>query len=614
MKQFLKLFLLIFFSFILYAQENNESSSFTQIDKDESNNLEIFFKEEIKRFLKQEKTPSNLSKNLTLKYYDYNQYNAFFVNEQGIKKIAIDLLNVIRNDPVLKPFEGKIFNLSSIDSQYNKLKSNNILEIEELVKFDFMLVGVYHLYMQILSKGSINWEKFQDELKKLNEKEDIIANWQKYNVYKNIRKLLYTAVQKDDIYYAINKVNYTFPKAKELSNVIQELELIARNGGYTKIPNIKTSLKKNNSYPEIKYLRERLLQSKDLKENNCLNNNKEEIDINENKITANISTHSITNDKISCEDYYDESLFEAVKSFQKRHGLVDDGIVGKKTISELNVNIEEKIKTIRINLERMRWLPRTLGENFLLINIPEFHLKYFKEGEIKLQMPVIVGEKEHPTPIFSHKISSIVLNPYWRIPQRIVKNEIIPKLVEDPSYLEKEEIKIFENWDHESMSFDTSLIDWSMYLDNDLIGTPESAPMRFIQIPGKKNPLGRIKFMFPNKYSVYLHDTPFKGLFQKNVRAFSHGCIRVSKPYKLLKIIAEEENAFTYEESKKILKDIEKTDIDLNRKIPVHIIYLTAWIDEKDVLHFRDDIYNYDKMHEKFIYEKENFNYLKRNF
>ncbi len=251
----------------------------------------------------------------------------------------------------------------------------------------------------------------------------------------------------------------------------------------------------------------------------------------------------------------------------------------------------------------MRWLPRNLGGKYIIVNIPDFQLKMYNNSEKILDLAVVVGEKEHPTPIFSHKVSTIVLNPYWRIPQRIVRREIIPKLVEDSMYLVENEIKAFENWDHESMEYDVSAVDWSMYLDNELIGTSESAPMRFIQIPGEKNPLGRMKFLFPNKYSVYLHDTPTKFLFKKSSRAFSHGCIRVSQPHELLKAIAKEDKTFKYEEAQEILNDIEKKDFDLKNKIPVHIVYLTSWIDDEGNIQFRDDIYNYDKMQIKYIYE-----------
>lgn len=570
----------------------NNSQKISQELKDE-----IFLKESKRlliKIMKSKKIPSILSRNFTKKYYRDHNYIPFWINSNGIKQISYDLINSMKNDAVLEPFSEKLFNLNKIDEQIKINK--NTKDIKQLIILDIMLTSSYHQYMRYLSKGFINWEEFQNELKDRDEKKEIIANWKKYDVRKNIRKLLYKATKENDISLAINAVNYTFPKADELSKIIKEYEKISNNGGYIKVPSITKSLKKGNYYPQIKTLRERLIQSKDLDNNECIKRI-EERNIEEN-VTKDIL---IEND---CLDLYDENLFEAVKSFQKNHGLVEDGIVGRNTIEKLNIPINEKIKQIRVNLERMRWMPRSLGEKYLLINIPDYKLKMYNKGEVKLDMEVVVGEYNNPTPIFSHKMSFIVLNPYWRIPQSIVRKEIIPKLIEDPDYLVKSDIKVFENWSHKSMEFDISSVDWSMYLNNDLIGNSKQAPMRFIQTPSNNNPLGKMKFMFPNRYSVYLHDTPYKSLFKNKKRAYSHGCIRLSRPHELLKTIAEEDKKVNYEKAEEILSDTEKTDLDLSKKIPVHIVYLTTWIDENGKIQFRDDIYNYDKIQENILYNK----------
>ncbi|QDF29276.1 L,D-transpeptidase family protein [Halarcobacter anaerophilus] len=547
-----------------------------------------------------------INNHLIALYYKKHGFKTFFVEKKSIKPLAFNLLNKIENDEVLKPNIKNFFNLDNIHTQIKKVQNNPSLE--NLINFDFLFVSIYHKYMTLLSKGSIDWEIFKEELEKLKENSNINTNWEKYDARKNIRKLLYKAVKKDDIYSAINEVNYSFPKAKELEKKIKEYEKIAKSGGYIKIPREKRVLKKGQYSSEIQLLRKRLLQSNYIKADNCIK--EEEFIFSDEtpvKVKIDKNTASINiNDNLqkNCDKYYDEELYEAIKEFQKDNGLTQDGVIGKKTIKALNIPIEEKIKKMRLNLERMRWMPRNLGEKYIVVNIPAFNMKMYEEDKKILQMRVIVGEKKHPTPIFSHRMSEIILNPYWRIPQSIVKKEVIPNLVKNPNYLKDEDINVHENWDYESIQYDTTGIDWSIFLNNDLIGDDKEAPMRFIQIPGNKNPLGRIKFLFPNKYSVYLHDTPAKYLFSQKNRAFSHGCIRLSKPHELLKAISKEENKIDFENSEKILEGKNRTDIDLERKIPVHIVYLTAWVNDENRVQFRDDIYDYDKIQEKILFDR----------
>lgn len=572
----------------LFANISQDESSFIieqaledsslEIQRIKKVNFEKNAKTEIKKLLKK-RNPSKLSKKQTYLYYRYNNYLPFFVNEHGIKQLSYDLIDNIKEDQVLKPYAQKLFKLKEIEERFSKIDLNNPETNKELINLDFTLTSIYHQYMRYLAKGFINWEAFEKKLEKLNKEKEIIANWRKYDVRKNIRKLLYKAVEENDITYAINKVNYNFPKSNEFATLIKEYEGIANAGGYTKIPRLRQSLRFGNYYSQVKELRIRLFESKDIKNPNCLEKVK------------------------NCLELYDENLFQAVKSFQKRHGLKDDGIIGSQTIKKLNMPIENKIKKMRVNLERMRWMPRTLGEKFLLVNIPEYKLKMYQEGKIKLDMAVVVGEYKNPTPIFSNKLSSIVINPYWRIPQSIVKKEIIPKLIENPNYLKSQGVNIHENWDHNSLVFNPEDFDWIDFLDNDLIGTSAQAPMRFIQEPNEKNPLGRVKFLFPNGYSVYLHDTPQKHFFKYNKRAYSHGCIRIERPYELLETIANEDENIDFDLAKDILKDIQRTDFSLKKTIPVHLVYLTSWVDEKGKVHFREDIYDFDKMQGEILYK-----------
>lgn len=508
------------------------------------------------------------------KYYYHFENKAIWIqNNNQIKDLAFDLINKIKQDKILEPQINKLFEFEKIE---NLLEHRDYLSKNRLIELDLLLTKTYHEYMTYLAKGIINWQIFLDELKKIEEKDEIKAKWAKYEVRKNFITLLKKAIEKQDINLAINEVNYTFPYAKDLENEIKRLEEISQSGGYITIPETKTILKKGNFYPQIKQIRQRLYQSNDLDSILC------ERDIE------------------NCLEYYDQTLFTAVINFQKRYGLIADGIIGKKTIEKLNTPVEEKIKTVRINLERMRWLPRNLGKEFILINIPAYKLKFYEEKEVQLKMDIIVGKKRFPTPVFSHRMSEIIVNPYWKIPQTIVKKEIIPKLVKNSDYLENENINVHENWDTNSLKFDVSSVDWNMYLDNDLIGTPKEAPMRFIQTPGGTNPLGRIKFLFPNQYSVYLHDTPEKHYFTLNEKTLSHGCIRLERPFELFEkiILKEQETNF---EKNKIIQNLEEKDFKLSKKIPIHIVYLTAWV-ENNKLQFREDIYDYDKIQSKLLF------------
>ncbi|KAB7883069.1 L,D-transpeptidase family protein [Poseidonibacter ostreae] len=585
----------------------------------------------VKKLLSYRKIPNSfLSKSSIKNYYKNFNNQLIWSDKNGIKDISITLLETIKNDPVLKPNIKKAFNLEKILKELTKLEKTDDKYLESMTKIDFMLTSIYDKYMRYLSKGYINWKGFKRELRKLDEKEEILTDWEKFNVNKNTAKLLKEAIIQNDLSFAFNEVNYTYPKAKELASTINDFEKLSLEGGYIKLPKFK-KLTLGDTSDIVKILRERLLQSKDLKENTCDIQNDitpdtiSQIQRKEDNLQVNAQVANAVKPD-TCE-VYDEDLKEAVISFQKNHGLLADGIVGPTTRKYLNISVESKIAKMRLNLERMRWLPRSLGEKYLLVNIPDYRLKMYENNEVKLDMKTVVGTRKNPTPIFSNEMSFIVLNPYWRIPPRIVKREIIPKLVKNPSYLDGRGIRLHENWDHNSAEFDLNSIDWSLYDENRVATTnitttivngeevqteevvePEKGPtMRFIQIPSDKNPLGRMKFMFPNKYAVYLHDSPAKRYFNYTKRAYSHGCVRLAEPKELLKAIASRDDNLDFDKASNILEDIEKTQIGLKKKIPVHMVYLTSWVDENNNLQFRDDIYKYDKIQKRLMYKSNKY-------
>jgi murein L,D-transpeptidase YcbB/YkuD len=205
------------------------------------------------------------------------------------------------------------------------------------------------------------------------------------------------------------------------------------------------------------------------------------------------------------------------------------------------------------------------------------------------KMRVVTGRKGHETPIFYNNVRLIVLNPYWRIPPSIVKHETIPKLQKNPGYATKNHIEIHKDWSEHSPEINPYKVNWHKY-------GKRLPPWHFMQSPGEKNALGKVKFLFPNSYSVYMHDTPEKALFSKDIRAFSHGCIRLHRPIDMLGTFTQIDTKINFEKSKEILKKNVKTPLRLSQSVPIDIIYISTWVDRDGVVQFRDDIYGYDEL------------------
>lgn len=280
---------------------------------------------------------------------------------------------------------------------------------------------------------------------------------------------------------------------------------------------------------------------------------------------------------------YNETLQEAVRRFQTRHSLEVDGLVGRATLQALNVPIEQRIDQIRVNLERARRLSDSLSDNLVLVNIAAFRAYVVRGGRIVWTAKVIVGEKEDKTPEFGSTLKRVVFNPTWTVPHSIAREEMLPQIKEDSDFFDKGKYQLL---DSDGNRVDPSGVDWSAIR----FGT---FPFTLVQRPGPANQLGRIKFVFPNEYSICMHDTPAKALFTRAARAFSHGCIRVDEPLGLAEVLLGSEG-WTREQVDSEIESGKTRTVNLAEPLPVLVAYWTAEVDDLGVIHFYDDIYGRD--------------------
>ena len=516
-------------------------------------------------------------KHFLKRFYKKNNYQPLWIQENKInQKRTNTLFNLIENDPTLSS-KGLLKTTALI---LEKTLDTNATK-EQLLRREMKLTSLYNNFLTHTLYGEIKWKQFSYKLSAL-RKHRINGSWIKYKAPQKINTLL---LQKD-----INQtVTSILPKKFGYQGLIQslkKLEELKENGGWDKLAKFK-KLELGDSGDIVKQLRTRLTQSGDY--HVCENNTSLQLD-------EPLDTNSSDAPHIDAEAMFDECLNIAVKKFQKRHGLAVDGIVGQGTQKALNITVDEKIRKVLLNIDRIKWLPRDEEGRYIIVNLPEFMLHYIDDNTVKQELRVIVGDKRHPTPIFSHHITYIVLNPYWKVPEGIVRREVIPHMVRNPNYLRKQGLEAHRTWDENSRIMDTSFLYWEDYLYG-----RQRFPYRLMQPPGPRNALGKIKFKFPNRFSVYLHDTPTRHLFKKSFRAYSHGCVRLSQPEKLLDTIAGFNKNINLKRAKKILKGKRKTQLNMSDKLRIHLVYLTAGMNSDGELEFRNDLYGYDKYQKRIV-------------
>lgn len=369
---------------------------------------------------------------------------------------------------------------------------------------------------------------------------------------------LTTVLTASDIGSALDGLAPTHPVYRNLVKALKDHQMLREAGGWPEFPaKGPRKLEPGKSHEQVALLRERL---------------------------------RVTDGPLASTDdlqFFDADLETAVKSFQRRHGLNDDGVVGRRTRAALRVPIETRIDQILAALERWRWMPRDLGTSYVLVNVPAYRLWYYDNGEPELTMRTIVGKYKRQTPTFAASISYFVLRPKWYVPHKIAVKDLVPKAQEDPEYYQKGGYVIYEK--ATGLEVDPANVDWSVH------GEGKPFPYRLVQGAGASNALGDIKFMFKNPYGVYLHDTSSPRLFTKDSRAFSSGCVRVQQPLELASRILSEADPVTPESVGEMIAGAPKNrHLTLTEQVPLYVVYLTSWADEENA-YFYEDVYRRDR-------------------
>ncbi len=439
---------------------------------------------------------------------------------------------------------SEFYHLTAIRKLIDQIEQDEHADIQALTALDLLLTDAFLKIGQHLSSGCI-------------DPVSIEVKWFVLPAKLAMDVILDDALKDNSIRESLLYLLPHQQRYEQLKKRLEHYRDLAADGGWPSI-HLSILLKRGVNNGMVRQLRKRLIASGDMKD-----------DIN---IEA---------------EYFDGILEQAVKSFQKRHALKPDGIVGPDTVKEMNISARKRLRQMEVNLERMRWMSRSLGHRYIEVNIADFRLNVHEYGHTVLSMDVVVGKPFWYTPVFSDLMTHLIINPLWNIPESIAREEIIPRVKSDLNYLSTQSIKIVKNW-FDTDAIDAETINWSEVAEWNF-------PYKFRQEAGVQNPLGQIKFMFPNNFNVYLHDTPVTHLFSKSSRAFSHGCIRVRRPVALTEYLMKDDPGWTRSQILDAINSGQTMKVYLPNPLSVHLVYLTSWVDDEGTLQFRNDIYGRDE-------------------
>lgn len=381
-------------------------------------------------------------------------------------------------------------------------------------------------------------------------------NWHIAAPEASLARLLTDALAARDFEQALLDLPPAHIGYRRLRDALGRYRAIARQGGWPTLTQMPT-LREGMRHREVRMLRQRLRADDSLGEK-----------------------------PVEDEYRYDKFLKHAVERFQVRHGLKMDGVVGPKTRAALNVPPTQRIAQIQINMERWRWLPRTLGTRYIIVNTAAYELAAFEDEQTLFTMWVVIGQEQRQTPVIGGTMHTVIFNPYWTVPLTLVFEDIIPAQLANPGYLKSKGIRVMANLAN-NIEVDPAQVDWQAY-------TRDTFPYVLRQDPGPENPLGRVKFLFSNHFEIYLHDTPARRLFEHKQRTFSSGCIRVEDPLQLAGFLLDGQRDWDEARIRQALQDHDTLEVSLVHRPPVYLLYLTSWVGQDGEMYFFEDIYGRD--------------------
>ena len=476
-------------------------------------------------------------------FYKQRDYHPVWVDERGPLPHAQQLLNLLMNAGE-EGLDPSCYDIPVLQQLWPVKMGAGLAQLEIRLSHAFMK------YSDDVRNGQL-----QPEAKD--------RYWRAYSGRVPALKLLKELLAKDELAAALHDLPPPQLGYEYLRKALRHYNYFAKQGGWSDIPAGQV-LQLGQRHPQVKLVRERLM-------------------------VDDLELEPVARESVAL---FDRTLHDAVLRFQARYGLEATGKVDKATRQAMNVTVTERIQQIKVNMDRWRWLPRDLGYDYIMVNTAAYQLTAYVDRQPHMRMRVITGKPERPSPIVDSKLVQVILNPDWIVPITIAVEDIIPRIKTEPDYLARHNIRIFTSHKAGAEEIAPTLIDWETI-------SMDPFPYTLIQEPGVGNSLGQIKFVFLNDFAVFLHDTPIRDLFAQNKRAFSSGCIRVEKPRELAKFLLGEGSGWGDDELEQSIRSGETEKIQMDRNIPIYLVYWTAWVDEDRVVHFRDDIYNWDKVQGK---------------